>query len=93
MFETLQYDDATGRMVVHTVQDVAPILDANKAAYDHDNRRWGNEPMHHVARIPLVVIEKMRVEKGIDLMKDEDAMKAFLNDPDNKFLRTKPGRL
>jgi hypothetical protein len=46
-----------------------------------------------VASIPLVIIEKYKNEKGIDLMKDKAAMKRFLNDPDNKFLRVKPGKI
>lgn len=93
MKETLHYDESEDRLIVHTVQDVEPILKANKAAFDHDNRRFKSESMNHVARIPLVLVEKVKRETGIDLLNDEKALKAFLNDSENKFLRTKPGKI
>ena len=50
--------------------------------------------MWKVASIPTIVIEQWKKE-GIDLFKDEDwpKVRAKLNDPDFKFLRTSPGRV
>ena len=47
-----------------------------------------------VADIPTVVIEQWRKE-GIDLFKDEDwpKVRAKLNDPEFKHLRTSPGKV
>lgn len=50
--------------------------------------------MWKVASIPTIIIEQWKKE-GIDLFKDEDwpKVRAKLNDPDFKFLRTSPGRV
>jgi hypothetical protein len=87
------YDDMEDKLYIERVQDVQPILEANKRAFDVDDRRFKNEAFNHVARIPMIVIEKVKRESGIDLLKDEKALKKFLNDPDNKLFRTKPGRI
>ena len=90
------YDDSEDKLIIETLQDVEPILNANKRQYDVDNRRFKSETLNHVARIPLVVIEKWCREKGMSyetFMADTEMLKRFLNDPDNKFLRTKPGKI
>ncbi len=87
----LHYDESADRLHIQTVQDVEPILEANKRAFDPDNKGWG-QTFNHVARIPLVVIEQQR-KLGNDLMGDEAALRRFLNDKDNAFMRTKPGRI
>ena len=91
METTLHYDESSDRLHILTVQDVEPILEANKHTFDHDNRRF-NKQFNHVARIPLIVIEQQR-KLGNDLMGDEAALRRFLNDKDNAFMRTKPGRI
>jgi len=50
--------------------------------------------MWKVASIPNIVVEQWRKE-GIDLFKDEDwpKVRAKLNDPEYKWLRTSPGRV
>lgn len=93
MQEKYHYDEMEDRLTIQTIQDVEPILEANKRQFDVDDKRYKHETMNHVARIPMVLIEKVRREQGIDLMHDEAALKRFLNDPENKFLRTKPGKL
>jgi len=87
--ESYHYDEAADRLVVKRTQDVEPILDYTKAIFDADNTRW-DKVMNHVARIPLVVVDEYK-RRGIDLLKDDAALKRFLNDPDNKLFRTKPG--
>lgn len=90
------YDHADDRLTVETVQDVEPILEANKRQFDHDDRRFKSEAFNHVARVPLVVLEQWARDKGItyqELMNNDAVMRRFLNDPDNKFLRTKPGKI
>lgn len=85
-----------GRMFVVRTQDVEPIVEANKRAFDYDDRRFKSESFNHVARIPLVVIEKWCNDNGVkyqEFMNDENILRKFLNDPDHKFLRTKPGKV
>jgi hypothetical protein len=50
--------------------------------------------MWKVASIPNWVVEQW-MREGINIFKDEDwpKIKAKLNDPDYKFLRTSPGRV
>lgn len=88
-----KYSEEDGRSYIQSVQDITPILDANKRALaDNKNARF-SRPMNKVASIPLIVIEKWWNEKGIDLMNDHDAMRQFLNDPDNRAFRTMGGKL
>lgn len=91
--ERAYYDEMEDRLTVERVEDVSSVLEKNKRAFDVDNKRFGKGPMHHVARIPVIVIDKIRNETGIDLLKDEKALKTFLNDPDNRLFRTRPGRI
>lgn len=89
------YDELEDKLIIEKVQDVEPILEANKKALNEDNN-FTSEVFNHVARIPIVCIEKWCNEKGIkynEFMGDTNLLKLFLNDPDNKFLRTKAGRI
>jgi hypothetical protein len=89
---TVHYDEMEDQLIIKRSQDLEPILESNKRSLNDSPTNWKGE-FHHVAAIPLVIIEKYKNEKGIDLMKDKAAMKRFLNDPDNKFFRTKPGKV
>lgn len=88
----VHYDEQDDRLIIERTQDVEPILEKNKRLLNESNTTWKDD-FHHVASIPLVIIEKYKNERGIDLMNDKEALKCFLNDPDNKFFRTKPGRI
>ena len=87
----LDYDEADDRLIIRTEQDVEPVMDGNKRLMNDAETSW-KKPMNHVARIPLAIIEQYRVEKGIDLLKDEAAMKQFLNDPDQRVWRVRGGK-
>lgn len=93
MVETFHYDHAGDRTIVRLEQDVEPILKRNKSAYNAAPSRFGD--MAHVATVPMVLIEKWGSEDGINYLAPENrkALLAKLNDPDNRFLRTRPGRL
>lgn len=77
-----------GDWAYETLQDVAPILEANKAAQNSGLRPDGE--FRKVASLPLVMIQKLWDEKGIDVF-DRDhwpALKRLLNDPEYRFFRT-----
>lgn len=82
-------------------QDVSDILDRNKSDQNDGSFNKGYTPsgdMKHVARIPLIVLEKWAREAGIPKKdvygrKMTDVIRKKLNDPDNKFLRTGMGEL
>ena len=80
------------------MQDVEPLLELNKKELTGDSMYGIGDNavgMRKVASIPLVVIEKWKKELGIDIMNKNDwpKIKQLLNDPENRFFRTKEGRL
>ena len=92
----MAHHDDDGGLILETVQDVSGILEANKAQYNQHTSldRWKDD-MTHVARLPLTVIDDLN-RKGIMqgfAVRDETAFKAFLNHPDNRFFRTRPGKV
>lgn len=80
------YDDATDQMTLRKEQDVAPALEANKVLYNDAPIRWGEGQL--VASIPISLYWDLK-SKGI--VDDQAAFKRWLNDPDNRFFRTRPG--
>lgn len=105
MKRILDHDSHTGiTEVFHTtangfgiqaVQDVKPILERNKQLMANDSGNYRNGNYHHVASIPLIVVEQWRKELGDDPMAKHNRkwLMRKLNDPDNKFMRTKGGTL
>lgn len=80
--------DGDGNITITTEQDCEPILDVNRAiANDGFNHR---QSMWPVASIPLNLIEKWRVEEGIDVFDPNcaDALKRKLNSIEYRYLRT-----
>lgn len=96
VYTLFHYDEMEDRTIIETVQDVEPILDANKAAFNsgHDGYTPSRD-LKFVAEIPVVVIEKWLREDGIDVWdpNHKEAVKRKLNDPEWRHLRTAPGRL
>lgn len=82
------YDDATDTAFIEKRQDVTEIIDNNKRQFNEDHGRYGE--WNKVASIPLNVYYDLK-QKGI--VDDPVAMKKWLNDPDNRFFRTRPGRV
>jgi hypothetical protein len=93
--EILHTDENSNQVVVERTQDVEPILDYNKAMRNHElTGRHKSEVMNHVARIPLVVVEKWRNEGVIDWFNSTDAeRRRVLNDPANAMFRTRASKL
>jgi hypothetical protein len=89
------YDDGEGGLVIKTEQDINAILEANKQAYNQTDERakWGE--LAHIAAVPLTVFQELN-KKGICrgfMVIDQKAMKAWLNDPENRHFRVRPGRV
>lgn len=74
--------------VIQTEQETDEIIEANKAAYNEAPERWGE--WTRVASIPLSIYFDLK-KKGV--ADDDAAMKRWLEDPDNRFFRTRPGRV
>lgn len=84
------YDEAqdANNFVIETVQETTPIVEANKAEFNAAPAKFGKEDFAKVASIPLSVYFDLK-KRGIT--KDPIAMKRWLNDPDNRAFRTRPG--
>ena len=91
ILETFHYDPATDTFVIKAVQDVGDIVETNKAVYNSFDERanWKGE-WHQVASMPLVVAQDL-MQRGI--FADTKELEKWLADPDNRFFRTRPGRL
>ena len=81
-----------GSWTYETVQDVQPILDANKEAQNHCNPNSASGDLRLVARIPPIFAQKWFDEEGIDIWSaDPDVQRAVdrkLNSSDYRWMRT-----
>jgi hypothetical protein len=85
-------EDPTGEeFITEEIQDVTDIVLVNQAEYNaHDERAPFKGDFVKVGQIPEVVWAEL-VRKGI--ANDNDALLKWLDDPDNRAFRTRPGRL
>jgi metal-dependent HD superfamily phosphatase/phosphodiesterase len=82
------YDEVTDEAMITAEQDVSAVIEANKQAYNDAPDRHGE--WSRVAQIPMVVYMDLKKQGILD---DQAAMKKWLNDPDNRFFRTRPGTI
>lgn len=92
---TVAHEDGEGGVILETKQDVSQIIEGNKKMFNEVTSvdKWGD--ITHVARLPLTVIDDLNrkgIMRGFAVV-DETAFKAFLNHPDNRFFRTRPGKV
>ena len=94
--QQLAHDDGEGGLVIATEQDVTDIIEQNKQEYNANNGRWGGDLFDNkIASIPLTLIDDLN-KKGIMsgfAIKDEKEFRKWLNNPDNRFFRTRQGRV
>lgn len=84
------YDPDTDQATIETRQDVSAIIEENKNEYAQidERARWGE--WTKVASIPMSVYFQLKREGKLD---DDAYMKRWLNDPDNKYFRTRSGEV
>lgn len=83
------YVDADGKFHVWDEQEVDPIVTLANEEYKETGRsRFGD--FAKVASIPLAIWSKL--EKA-GITRDDKTLKKWLNDPDNRAFRTRPGRI
>jgi hypothetical protein len=92
---TYFHDVDENTVALETIQDVGPVLEANKRDLNNvDNRRFGDGKL--VARIPIVIMLQL-VQQGILDPKfsvlDEKRFSAWLNSSENCWMRTWPGNV
>ena len=85
--------DSEGRIC--RVQDVGGIVRLNSALRNESTRRCGFRPapvFRRVASIPLAVVDIAKAQ-GLDLLRDPDALRRFLNSRENTAFRTTEERV
>ena len=79
---------------LETEQDVTAIMEANKRAFNDAENNWRGD-MHRVATLPISLITTLQEQGIIDPKNDPKGVRfnKWLNLPENRVWRTKPGRL
>jgi squalene cyclase len=95
---TVAHADGDGGVVYETRQDVSGIIEQNQREFNqYDERaKWSGDVYgNKVASIPLTVIDDLNnqgIMRGFHVL-DEKRFRAWLNNPDNRFFRTRPGNI
>lgn len=89
-----QYDEPTGLTVIERVQDVEPIFEVNKQLYNDGDGYSPSRELRRVASIPMAIVE-MWMQEGVNIFNPDHMpeIRRRLNDSENLFMRTAPGRL
>lgn len=87
---TWHYDEDTDQATIQTSQDVTAIIEENKNEFNQvdERARWGE--FSRVASIPLNLFYQLKNEGKLE---DQAYMKRWLNDPENRHFRTRPGQV
>jgi len=99
-----EYDSLTGETTLAEIQDVQPILEHNVALQNHGTAKGANNQLFregtkkgwvHVGSIPMALLHQMEKRTGISMLSKEalPLIKALLNDPAYKKLRTGTGKI
>jgi hypothetical protein len=93
--EFFHFDDVTGEIAIQRLQDVEPVLDANKRAQTAGDGFSPSRELREIAEIPLGVAELWRSVLGVDVMNRDHwpRVKQLLRDRDWKWLRTSSGSI
>jgi hypothetical protein len=89
------FHDVDGNHFIETKQDISAILESNKAQFNaiDERAKWGE--WTKIASLPNVVIDDLNsqgIMRGFAVV-DEKRFRTFLNNPDNRFFRTRPGQI
>jgi len=83
------YNDADDSATFETLTEVDSFIDENKREFNDADTGWRGD-MHKVASIPMTLYMDLQ-KQGI--LEDPKRLKAWLNDPENRYFRTKSGRV
>lgn len=88
------YDEPSKRSIIVRAQDPLPILEDNKRLYNSGDGYSPSREIRRVATIPKVIVEQWMSE-GVSILDKNcrNEIRRRLNDPENLFLRTAPGRV
>ena len=84
------YDADKDEATIETVFEVGDLIEQNKRLYADTDERTRYGEWSRVASIPMALFYRLKNQGIID---DPAAMKRWLNSPENRFFRTRPGRV
>lgn len=97
VIENVTYDSSEDKLHVERIQDVEPILEANKRDFNAtpETGRY-KKPMVLAARIPLIVVEQW-LKMGVNIFdpspETKKKVRQLLNSPEWSYLKTHRGRI
>lgn len=83
-------DNGDGTYTIETDQDMTGIIESNKKQHNATDKHTKHGEWSKVASIPMTVYYDLK-KKGI--VDDPKAFQRWLNDPDNKYFRTRVGKV
>ncbi len=88
---TFDYIAAEDKVVLGYEQDVTPILESNAVAIgDLDaHKRAARNEWAHYAKVPLILIEKWKREKGVDFWNKDHAKAVMKLINDSEYSKVK----
>jgi len=86
-------DNENGDLIIHRLQDVAPVLEYNKflrsLGADHYKGEDGN--MWHYARVPIAVLEQLIQKYGAEKVLGEDVDNEVIKEIERNYPYLKVG--
>ena len=94
VMQEIEYHSLEDKTAVRTTQDISQIIERNKKLQNAEayKKEGIKKNFQQVADIPIVVYQQW-LREGVDLFNPDHwpKVKAKLQDPDNRFLRTTLG--
>lgn len=83
------YDHSNDTFKIVTEQDTTGLIQRSQENFKQfdERSRWGGD-VHHVAHMPMTVLEQCIREQW-----DQERIRQWANDPDNRKFRSRPGRV
>ena len=94
----IAHSDGDGGLVIQSVTDMSDFVEHTKAQYDDNStgKGWGDNPLdpkNKIATLPTEIVNelnKMGIMRGYYIT-DQNALKKWLNNPENRVFRTRGG--
>jgi hypothetical protein len=89
------YHEEEGKIILNYQEDLEALLKANHEQRQARSRLDKKADLHHVMRVPQVILMKIMQETGLDFFKPEDAklILEILKGPEYAAFRTYPGQI
>lgn len=95
--QRFHYDFSNDQVVIQDTQDVTALVEANKEVRNNPALQPSKKSeLRRVASIPMNIWQHLRTtweRQGLGWEERQEAMKRWLNDPDNRAFRTDTSRV